>query len=123
VILVDTSVWIDHLRKSDAAMFDLLKARKVLTHSLVIGEISVGSYRNRDGILSDLALLPVALAATDSEVLQFISRNKLFGIGIGYIDAHLLAAVQLTPGTALWTRDKRLDSVAAALGLRYLPLP
>lgn len=122
MILVDTSVWIDHLRKSDAILFDLLKTRNVLTHPLVIGEISVGSYKNRDGILSDLGLLPMAMAAKDSEVLRFISRHKIFGLGISYIDAHLLAAVQLTPDATLLTRDKRLDSVAAAMGLKYSPL-
>jgi predicted nucleic acid-binding protein len=121
VILVDTSVWIDHLRKSDATLSGLLKQRSVLIHSMVIGEISVGSYRNRDGILFDLGLLPTATAATDGEVLRFISRHKLFGLGIGFIDAHLLAAAQLTPGATLWTRDKRLAAAAGTLSLAFRP--
>ena len=121
MILVDTSVWIDHLRKSDATLSGLLKQRSVLIHSMVIGEISVGSYRNRDGILFDLGLLPTATAATDGEVLRFISHNKLYATGIGYIDAHLLASVRLTPGATLWTRDKRLAKAAESLNLAFVP--
>lgn len=112
MILVDTSVWIDHLSKSDETMYTLLQQRRVLSHPLVIGEIAMGSFKRRNAILIELESLPVPIIAEHGEVLRFISAHKLFGLGIGYIDAHLLAAVQLTLGTTLWTRDKRLLQVA-----------
>jgi hypothetical protein len=117
VILVDTSVWIDHLRKSERRLRYLLDERQVLAHSFVIGELAMGSFKQRDVLLRGLHDLPRATVAFDDEVLQFVSGQALFGMGIGYIDAHLLAAVRLTPGTLLWTRDKRLLDVAAKLGL------
>jgi predicted nucleic acid-binding protein len=116
VILADTSVWVDHLRASDKALAALLDAGMVLVHPFVIGELALGNLRQRDIVLSTLADLPHARVATDAEVLHFIARHALFGRGIGYIDAHLLAAAQLTAGTELWTHDKRLHSVAAQLG-------
>jgi predicted nucleic acid-binding protein len=121
MILVDTSVWIDHLRKSDVTLFHLLRQRHVLTHPLIIDEIAVWSFKNRSGILTELGLLPIATVAEHEEVLHFISHHRLHGLGIGYIDAHLLAAVQLTPGATLWTRDKRLATVAEALKLAFDP--
>ena len=90
----------------------------MLAHPYVIGELALGTLQNRDEILSALQDLPLAPVATDEEVLRFIKQNVLYGImGIGYIDAHLLAAIRLAPGTALWTRDKRLHAVGASLGL------
>jgi predicted nucleic acid-binding protein len=121
MILVDTSVWIDHLRKADATMRRLLESGKVLSHPLVIGEIAMGSFGRRDTILRELGSLPIATVADHDEVLRFISHQRLFGLGIGYIDAHLLAAVQLTPLAALWTRDKRLVAVAESLDLGFRP--
>jgi hypothetical protein len=118
--LVDTSVWIDHLRKSDAGLRDLLERGQVLTHPFVVGELAMGSLRQRDVILGALQDLPQAIVAHQDEVLHFISNRSLFGLGIGYIDAHLLAAVQLTPGALLWTRDKRLFEVSAKLHLAYV---
>jgi hypothetical protein len=117
MILVDTSVWIDHLRKADPTMLHLLTRGNVLCHPLVIGEIAVGSFKNRDRILGQLELLPVATVADHHEALRFISHHKLFGLGIGYIDVHLLASVRLTPDTTLWSRDKRLAIVAQTLRL------
>jgi predicted nucleic acid-binding protein len=117
MILVDTSVWIDHLRKSESRLRFLLDERQVLSHSFVIGELAMGSSKQRDVLLQGLRDLPRATAAFDDEVLQFVSGQVLFGMGIGYIDAHLLAAVRLRPGTLLWTRDKRLREVATKLGL------
>lgn len=117
MILVDASVWIDHLRAGDERLTALLDAREVLGHSFVTGELALGNLRRRDAVLSDLRDLPQATVASDDEVLQLIDRQALFGRGIGYVDAHLLAAVRLTADTKLWTRDRRLQTVAAELGL------
>lgn len=117
MILVDTSVWIDHLRSGDAALARLLNVGQVLVHPFIVGELALGNLAQRSAILSSLQDLPATRIATDAEVLGFIERHKLFGLGIGYVDAHLMAAVKLTPGTALWTRDKRLLAAAAKLKL------
>jgi predicted nucleic acid-binding protein len=117
VILVDTSVWVDHLRKREPGMRSLLLAGQVLSHPFVIGELAMGSFMRRDLLLSELGDLPQAKVAEDDEVLHLVSGNNLFGLGIGYIDAHLLAAVRLMPGTLLWTRDKRLREIAFRLRL------
>lgn len=117
MILVDTSVWVDHLRASDKALIALLDAGAVLAHPFVIGELALGNLRQREIVLTALSDLPQASVATDLETLHFIDRHTLSGRGIGYIDAHLLAAVQLTAGAELWTKDKRLHGVAVELGL------
>jgi predicted nucleic acid-binding protein len=119
VILVDTSVWVDHLRGTDEILVQLLDRKMVLGHPFVIGELALGRLRRRDVILSDLRQLPQASVATHIEVLQFIEREELFGRGIGYVDAHLLVSVRLTPNTALWTRDKPLQAAAEKLGLAW----
>lgn len=117
MILVDTSIWIDHLRASDETLVRLLGESQVLAHPFVIGELALGNLRNRDAVLGALQDLPQAGVATESEVLGFIGGKRLFGLGIGYIDAHLLAAVLLTPGSMLWTRDRRLLVACAQLGI------
>ncbi len=117
MILADTSVWIDHLRSGDKALAGLLDAGMVLAHPFVIGELALGNLRQREIVLNALVDLPVAGVATDAEVLHFIERHALSGRGIGYIDAHLLAAVKLTAGTELWTHDKKLHAAAVQLGL------
>jgi predicted nucleic acid-binding protein len=117
VILADTSVWVDHLRAGDKALAALLEKGMVLAHPFVIGELALGKLRQREIVLNALADLPHASIATDAEVLHLIERRELFGRGIGYIDAHLLAAVQLTAKAELWTNDKRLHGVAIQLGL------
>ena len=117
MILVDTSVWVDHLRRDDPVLAELLEHGLVLTHPFVIGELALGNLAQRAAILGDLANLPQAKVASDDEVLHFIDRRQICGRGIGYLDAHLLAAAQLTPGAQLWTRDKRLLSAASALSL------
>jgi hypothetical protein len=117
MILVDTTVWVDHLRAGDNRLAGLLEGGRVITHPFVIGEIALGHLKPRGEILRLLANLPTAIAATDGEVLEFIDTHKFDGSGIGYIDAHLLAAVKLSAGASLWTRDKRLHSMAAELGL------
>jgi predicted nucleic acid-binding protein len=117
LILVDTSVWVDHLRRADKTLAMLLDDDNVLTHPFVIGELALGNLRHRDRILADLRDLPQASVASNDEVMHFITRYRLFGRGIGYVDAHLLAAVRLSPGSALFTRDRRLSAVAEQLQL------
>jgi len=117
MILVDTSIWIDHLRQRDERLSKLLNQGQVLAHPFVIGELALGSLQNRAAILGALQDLPQAPVATEGEVLSFIEQNTLYGLGIGYIDAHLLAAVRLSPGATLWTRDKRLLAAGTSLGL------
>ncbi len=122
MILVDTSVWIDHLRQRNERLSTLLEQGQVLAHSFVIGELALGNLQNRDAILGALQDLPQAPIATDAEVLGFITANALQGLGIGYIDAHLLAATRLAPGAMLWTRDKRLLAAGMRLGLAENPV-
>ena len=117
MILVDTSVWIDHLRAGDANLALRLEAGEVLAHPFIIGELALGNLKQRESILAAMQSLPQASVATEEEVLLFIEQHKLFGLGIGYVDAHLLSAARLTPGTVLWTRDKRLLVAANQLGL------
>jgi predicted nucleic acid-binding protein len=117
VILVDTSVWVDHLRAGDDGLVGLLEQGRVLTHPAVVGEVALGSLKRRAQVLGSLGELPQIHVATDAEVLHFIEEQALHGRGIGYVDAHLLAALRLTPGTSLWTRDQRLLAVAEELGL------
>lgn len=117
MILADSSVWIDHLRKSNPRLTGLLSEGSVQTHSHVIGELALGSIRDRTDFLEAIARLPAAAHASEGEVLSLIEHKQLFARGIGYTDAHLIASTLLTPGTSLWTRDRRLGDVAAALGI------
>ena len=121
MILVDTSVWVDHLRAGDQALAGLLEAGKVLAHPFVIGELALGNLPQRDQALRGLQDLPQANVATDREVIRFVGRHLFFERGIGYVDAHLLAAVLLTAGARLWTRDRRLKGAADHLGLAITP--
>jgi hypothetical protein len=121
VILVDTSVWIDHLRRPDDGLAKALGDAKVVAHPFVIGEIALGALARRELTLRNLRGLPAAVVATDSEAASLIEREQLFGEGIGYVDVHLLASARLTPETRLWTRDRRLARVAARLGLAWSP--
>ena len=116
-LLVDTSVWVDHLRKDDASLAEALAGHRVAMHPHVLGEITLGSLKNRRTVPPLLENLPQAPTATDREVQTLIARRRLFGRGIGYVDAHLLAAASLAPGLAIWTRDKRLMGVADDLDL------
>ncbi|HEU4886334.1 MAG TPA: type II toxin-antitoxin system VapC family toxin [Thermoanaerobaculia bacterium] len=117
MILVDTSVWIDHLHKGVPELAELLERGEVLVHPFVIGELACGNLKDRGEVLGLLAALPPAVVAGDDETLLFIENRKLMAKGLGYIDAHLLASVTLTDDAQLWTRDKRLAQVAADLGL------
>lgn len=122
MILVDSSVWVDHLRQGDPRLVGLLQTSQVLTHPFVVGELALGSLKNREAILDSLRELPHVGTASDDEVFDFIERNALFSLGIGYIDVHLLAATRLRGGARLWTRDKRLRTVADQLRLSAEPM-
>jgi predicted nucleic acid-binding protein len=117
VILADTPVWVNHLRRHNPSLARLLEAGDILGHPFVIAELALGHLGSRNSTLRDLHDLPESVVASHQEVLHFISERRLFGQGIGYVDAHLLAAVQLTVGAALWTHDKRLHAVANRLAL------
>lgn len=119
MILVDTSVWVDHLRNTNSTLVALLDAQFILGHHWVTGELALGGLENRDEVIGLLGSLPQAEIARDDEVLFLISREKLNGAGIGYVDAQLLAATKLTPDTTLWTVDKRLAEVAARLKINF----
>ncbi len=119
MILVDTSVWIDHLRKTDTILVQLLNKSQVLIHPFIIGELACGNLHERKQILRLLENLPKAKEASNEEVLYFIESNQLMGCGIGYIDAHLLASTALTHGAKIYTYDKRLKRLSNNLGLQY----
>ena len=119
MILVDTSVWVDHLRRGVDELIRLLDGSQVLTHPYVVGEIACGKLRNRSEVLTLISDLPRVAVATDEEVLFFIEQHELMGRGIGYIDAHLLAAVSLAAPARLWTRDKRLGALATELDVAF----
>ena len=124
MILVDTSIWVDHLRRKDIALSALLNAGSVLTHPFVIGELMLGGLRKTGETFAALRELPRAVRAADEEMPQFIDRMALASAGIGFVDAHLLAAVALTQGASLWTRDQRLLAAAERLALAaVLPDP
>lgn len=115
MIVADTSVWIDHIDSQDPVMRDLLEEEQISIHSFVIGELALGPLRHRKRVLFDLDLLPHVATAQTGEVRQMIEDHHLHNRGIGWTDAHLIAAVLLNPGTKLWTRDKALRRVAEAL--------
>jgi predicted nucleic acid-binding protein len=117
VILADTSVWIDHFRLGDPLLEARLEEGAILIHPFVVGEIAMGNLRQRDAVLSWIRELPKATVAEDAEVLHVIESEQLYGRGVGYIDAHLIAAVLLTPEATLWTRDQALRSVAESLNV------
>ena len=118
MILVDTSVWVNHLRSSERHLKKLLFDGKVLCHTHIIGELACGNIKNRKEIISLLQALPMAPHIEFNEYLYFIDRNKLNGRGIGFVDVHLLASAQLGQ-VKLWTVDKRLRTTAVKFGLNY----
>ena len=119
MILLDTSVWVDHLRRGDATVVRVLESGQAAVHAFVIGEVACGNLKSRVLVIELLQALPRLAMAIDDEVLYFIKRHELMGRGIGYVDAHLLAAAAI--GRApLWTRDKRLREIATGIGVAYL---
>ncbi len=121
MILADTSVWVRHLGASDPAMAQLLADRQVVMHPFVIGEIALGSLRQREATFSDLEDLQLAPVAAPAEVRALIERQRIFARGIGYVDVHLVASCLLEGSLRLWTRDRRLHIAAAELGIAYWP--
>jgi predicted nucleic acid-binding protein len=117
VILADTSVWIDHFRSNNEQMRKQLEHGQIVIHPLIVGELALGSLRDRTKTLGYLDLLPQVQVAQIGEVRQMIEARSLYARGIGLIDAQLIAAVFLDPPTLLWTRDMRLRAVAEALGI------
>jgi predicted nucleic acid-binding protein len=111
MILVDTSVWIDHFRFGNGNLTAILERDLVLTHPFVIAELACGNLKHRAGTLTDLGTLPRAVMADNQEVLMYIERHSLWGFGIGCVDAHLLASALLSDAS-LWTPDRRLQSCA-----------
>ncbi|MCZ8436684.1 type II toxin-antitoxin system VapC family toxin [Achromobacter xylosoxidans] len=121
MILVDTSIWINHLSDGEPCLVRLLEEESVLMHPFIAGELALGSLGRRDVVLGAMSLLPQVVRASHDEVMHFLHSERLFGKGIGYVDLHLLASTRLTPGAALWTRDKRLQALATTLGLAVDP--
>ena len=118
MVLVDTAVWLSHLRQGDEELEKLLNDGQVMCHQFIIGEIACGNIKNRAEVLTLLQLLPLASQAKHEEVIEFIENNNLMGRGLGYIDMHLSASARLT-GVRLWTLDKKLDETNRELGVRY----
>lgn len=120
MVLVDTSVWVNHFRHGEAHLAKLLIDAEVACHSFIIGELACGNIANRTEILNLLRSLPLAPAVNLNEYLYFVEQNQLHGSGIGFVDIHLLAAAKLA-GVPLWTHDKKLHQVTAGLDLSYNP--
>lgn len=119
MILVDTSIWIDHFRSADHELATLLSRNEVLSHPFVIGEIALGSVARRAEVLRYLGNLPGAVIAAHDEVMVFIESRKLANTGLGCVDVSLLASVALTPSAKLWARDKNLRAAAAKCSLSF----
>jgi len=120
VVLADSSVWIAHIRSAaEPELVRMLGQKNVLCHPLISGEVAMGSFKDRTALLDYFDDLKRPTLGSDAEVRRFIESKRLYGRGVGYIDAHLLVSVRLTPGTLLWTRDKRLHELALELGLAF----
>lgn len=117
MILVDTSIWVDHFNERHSELAALLEQEAIVMHPFVLGELALGNPPNRRVLLASLQKLPRVGVSTASEVLAFIEQHSLNGLGIGYVDVHLLASARLVPDTQLWTRDKRLHLAALSLSL------
>jgi len=121
VVLVDTSVWIDHLRSGNAVLAALLEADRVAAHALVIEEIALGTLARRNDVIGGLERLVRLPDASHREVLHLVTTFPLWGRGLSAVDTHLLASTLITPGARLWTRDQRLHTAAAERGVAYTP--
>lgn len=121
-VLVDTSVWVDHFRRPNAVLVNLMVLDQVLTHPLVVGELACGTPPEpRLRTLGDMALLLPADQAAPDEVRDFIEREALFGLGCGLIDLTLLASTLITQSAQLWTLDRRLVSLSERFGVCFSP--
>jgi hypothetical protein len=119
MILVDTSIWIDHLRRGKPRLATALEHGRVWCHDFVVGEVACGTLHGRREVLDLLGRLPRLPRATDDEVLEFVERRELMGRGLGWVDAHLLASAVLEGAARIWTRDRRLAAAAEGLGIRH----
>ncbi len=119
LVIADSSIWVDHINKGDSELVELMKARRVRLHPMIIAEIALGSIKQRAIMLEELNAFPQVEPSSHSEVMAMIEWMKLFGTGIGYVDARLLAATKHKPSGVLWTRDKRLNEQAEYLGIAY----
>jgi len=119
MILVDTSVWVDHLRSTNSVLTALLEQNRVVMHPMVLGELACGNFQNRQELLHLWQRLEPLQTVNHDEALYFIEQVKLMGKGIGYVDVHLLASVALVDSTKLWTRDKRLAHIAVELNYAW----
>ena len=119
MILVDSSVWIDHFNKSDSHLIEILDQSEVSVHPMVIGELALGGIRDRGTVLDLLDDLPPAENASHPEVMALIETRQLYGRGLSFVDAQLLASAAISPETSLWTRDKRLRSAALEMGTAH----
>jgi predicted nucleic acid-binding protein len=117
MILADSSIWIDHLRSNDPTLQALLENEEIVTHPFVIGELSLGHIPRYDEIMKMLSDLPTISRADGGEVRHLIRSRRLYGTGIGYVDAHLLASIMISRSDRLWTRDRRLHRIAEGMGL------
>ena len=121
-VLIDSSVWIDHFRKGNDVLVELIKLDHALTHPMVIGEIACGTPpAPRIQTLNSIGLLQPCNQVSLSEVMEFIEREKLYGFGCGLVDMSLLASTLITPGAELWTLDKRLAELAGRFDVAYRP--
>ena len=121
MILADTTIWADHFRNADAELTELLESGDIAMHPFVLGEIALGLLRKRTQALSGLRKLPSLRVAAPEEVLELIEHHKPVAGGVGYIDVHLLATTLMTSSCRLWTRDKRLNSLAMQAGVSFRP--
>lgn len=122
MIVADTSVWIDHFRSGSSDLQSALNRGEIMIHPWIVAELALGSLRDRARTLAILDLLPQVRIATATEVRHLIEARRLYNLGIGLTDAHLIASALLNPSTLLWTRDKQLRNVADALQL-HVNLP
>jgi len=118
MVLVDTSVWVAHLRDGTIGLEELLEEGDVVCHPFIVGELACGNLKNRSEVLSLLQALPMAVHAEHEEVIQFIENHRLMGKGLGYVDVHLLASANLVR-VPLWTLDRKLYAVCSKMGLAY----
>ena len=120
-VLIDTSAWINHLKAADAAVIDILTTGRALTHPMVLGELSLGMPKDRKRTLEAISLLQRTNAASMSEVLGFVEKDKLYGLGCGLVDVTLLMCTLITPGATLMTADNRLAALAERFTILYRP--
>lgn len=121
-VLVDTSVWVDHFRNRNDALVELLALDLVLAHPMILGEIACGTPPNRVKTLMDIDRLQPSQQASVREVMAFVERERLFGMGCGLVDMLLLASTLMTPGVELWTLDRRLSGLAERFGVMHRPV-